>query len=858
MLPYEAQCQPETACHLCRRRKVKCDRAYPACNECVQRDQVCSYPAGALKPGPKLGTMQRRKRQRKEIRSRHDGEDQPEWDARAVRSSLAAASNEETEHLDDDRLGSNASGSPRTNCSSDRPRSFSRSREWASLPPIKTGSARDDAAHNNDGGTTKESVASLNIHDLSFILHPSHEGPSPGKDSVTTVSGIFEQQESALVEAISAALDVDSVTLKRAVDVYFDHMVAINLFHEPTFRAKVSSIAIESMLQAQALLVAMLAFAACFYMTTADETDVDGCSYEGQHQQQGEPNPLKPSRFLALAFTKIDAALQECGDEAPPLCLLQALIIATHCQLTLGVRGKAWRSLGMCIRLAYELNLHLVDADRPDRYPAANVDVQQWVEDEERRRAWWATWEMDVFASTIRRTRPAMDWSQMETLLPVEDHYWFQNQPKPSCFMELDAVYRWKVLQESGNESPKAWFLVINSLMKDAQVISSPRSIPRREPAEESQGRHATPQWAGAAGELSSPRQIHCGIYNIYIMTQLARIMIHRYGVFGGRKLNGGGAAPGSQGAAAAAANRGSRSSGTHSPHDGGKLALLQYFEATDNILNILSRSSVDHIRHINPFLSSTIWLASAVQLLRMQFAEDETSRTLIKSKFEALYLTYRRCVSFWDIQTALQQNLEALEAQLERPESTSQNACPKERRQAPHFAIARHSDKHPVIAGGSQGASHKPCSAQLASSANRPSSRSFTDDDRHVLAPELQRGYNPLNNPTASTQDSPARLQDMIPLDYMHMSPQLDRQQPLMCDRISMGELDQAHDTRPPDPAGGFFDPMGMMGYLPHTSRSFMAGAGFANQTPDFGPDWRNLNLLSDIHDLLSGYSSY
>ncbi|EHK25591.1 uncharacterized protein TRIVIDRAFT_133842, partial [Trichoderma virens Gv29-8] len=460
------------------------------------------------------------------------------------------------------------------------------------------------------------------------------------------------------------------------VDVYFDHMVAINLFHEPTFRAKVSSIAIESMLQAQALLVAMLAFAACFYTTTADETD--------------------PSRFLALAFTKIDEALQECGDEAPPLCLLQALIIATHCQLTLGVRGKAWRSLGMCIRLAYELNLHLVDADRPDRYPAVNVDVQQWVEDEERRRAWWATWEMDVFASTIRRTRPAMDWSQMETLLPVEDHYWFQNQPKPSCFMELDAVYRWKVLQESGNESPKAWFLVINSLMKDAQVISSPRMggvRSQRRPRDPTEGdalkklellansvhcfslalpkhlqyRNQYLDFDGrAAGELSSPRQIHCGIYNIYVMTQLARIMIHRYGVFGGRKLNGGGAAPGSQGAAAAAANRSSRSSGTRSPHDGGKLALLQYFEATDNILTILSRSSVDHIRHINPFLSSTIWLASAVQLLRMQFAEDEISRTLIKSKFEALYLTYRRCVSFWDIQTAVQQNLEALEAQLE------------------------------------------------------------------------------------------------------------------------------------------------------------------------------------------------
>jgi hypothetical protein len=40
------------------------------------------------------------------------------------------------------------------------------------------------------------------------------------------------------------------------------------------------------------------------------------------------------------------------------------MILLAHGQLTQGVRGKAWRPLGTCVRLAYELNLNLVDSGR--------------------------------------------------------------------------------------------------------------------------------------------------------------------------------------------------------------------------------------------------------------------------------------------------------------------------------------------------------------------------------------------------------------------------------------------------------------------------------------------------------------
>jgi hypothetical protein len=96
-------------------------------------------------------------------------------------------------------------------------------------------------------------------------------------------------------------------------------------------------------------------------------------------------------------------------------------------------------------------------------------------------------------------------------------------------------------------------------------------------------------------------------------------------------------------------------------------LSRQQYFEAADNILAIVSSSCEAHVQHINPFLLSTIWLAAAVQLVRRYVCRSSMSSSLIKSRFDVLYMTYKRCVDFWDAETALQQNLETLETQLEK-----------------------------------------------------------------------------------------------------------------------------------------------------------------------------------------------
>lgn len=705
-------------------------------------------------------------------------------------------------------------------------------------------------------------------------------------------------------------------------------MVAISLFHEPSFREKINGIVPASHIHC--LMAAVLAYAARFYPTEASvgADHAFGEAAESRHQA---------GYLLNLAFSNIDEALKECDDEAPPLCVLQALIIATHCQLTQGVRTKAWRSLGTCIRLAYELNLHLVDANYSGKDPE-NVDVHQWREDEEKRRTWWAIWEMDVFASTIRRTPPAVDWSQMETLLPVEDQDWFQNRPRASCFMERDPVYRWKALQECGNQSPKAWFLVVNSLMKEAQVISTPRSIPYRTPPGEGQQtrpavKHRPRQArdpvdeatkklellansvhcftlalpahlqyrnqyfgfdARAPGQMLSLRQLHCGIYNIYVMTQLARLMIYRYDVFGGRCPNARRTLdPLSN--PTARTNSTPRSSPASNAYDAENLALARYFEATDNILTIVSRSNEDHIRHINPFLSSTIWLASAVQLLRMEFSRDDISRALIKSKFEVLYMTYKRCVSFWDVHTALQQNLEALEAQLEGPEisvrsiqdrrsnttarPTSHHARADSQARFEAASLQVNNDQMHTGAGITHGKFSKQteivsirhtdpssqketnimhdanCEYSISdSSLQLPhptaalqtpppsvSDTSVPQTQARISQPPLPSASQRVSHAPTPMQNSPSEIQTMPMFNSMHQPPLVDRQQPLTGD----------YNTNN-------YDPLFLMSHTPQPPRGFPSAADGVDGGTDFGHDWRDIDLPSDIRDLLSGFSTY
>lgn len=435
--------------------------------------------------------------------------------------------------------------------------------------------------------------------------------------------------------------------------------------------------------QSCTLFAAMFSFAARYFPVIVLSSD-------GPEEFQNAGKPISSVYFYNLAVELFNKELRRCGDNAPPLSLLQALILITFNEIINGVRGVAWRSLGTCVRIAYELQLHLVDAklylnERSGN--DGNADI--WCTNEERRRAWWTIWEFDVFASTIRRCPTAIDWSQNATLLPVSDKLWFQGTRSASCFLELDPTKRWKVLQHSGNDSGMAWFLVINSITRDAHVISnpmvpprdlsgimlaSPRAFTRNDidtTDEDSSTKLAVLENCISCFTLAlpnslkyrdaflkfdssdshggeSPRMYDSFRQSIHIMTQLARFMVYHYACF----------------------RKSTSQADDESPSTflvmTSERAWVGYLEATDSIIQMVKNCSPNHVRYGHPLLANTVWIAAAVQLVHKSVASSLIEKQLAQSKYDLLRLYYNQYKDFWGFPSTLLDNLDTLEARLE------------------------------------------------------------------------------------------------------------------------------------------------------------------------------------------------
>jgi hypothetical protein len=475
-------------------------------------------------------------------------------------------------------------------------------------------------------------------------------------------------------------------------------MTSFSLFRQSHFRRKI--LAIKSQSQLNALLASMFSFSSRFLNEdyAINQSSLDGSRLESMTKH-----------FSKLCLEYLDEAFEECEDEKPNLCLLQALTLSTFQQLIMGARGRAWRSLGTCVRVAYELNLHLIDTEKIcHEMPFIDNDADAWCLEEEKRRTWWAIWEMDTFASTVRRCPTAIDWSQNETRLPTDDDLWLRGEPQSSCFLDPNPINRWKVLQQCGSQSPKAWFIVVNSLMREAQQLSSPRAVypfgsstDRSKPNSKTAtafNRKNCEEISQSLGVLENALQCfsfalpqslryrdehlrfppngtnisllmrNSSIYSIHIMTQLTKFMMYQHAVFGGGRRAHVQVIPAS---GKKVQTPPEDRSGTRTPEPDPE-GLSRYIEAADAVLMIVTRSTDDHIKYVNPFLSSTIWLAAAVQLVYKFFAPLGTNTRLTESKSEVLRLNYTQFVEYWRTSVNLQKNLESLENALERFHSHS------------------------------------------------------------------------------------------------------------------------------------------------------------------------------------------
>lgn len=439
------------------------------------------------------------------------------------------------------------------------------------------------------------------------------------------------------------------------MDLFFEYMTAFSLFRPHRIQEKFQKMA--SIVEAQALIASMFAFSARF-APSGDFNDYP-----------------TPAYFSDMTTKLLERAIVDSGDNSPPLWILQASVLDTFYHLTRSVRSRSWRLLGNCIRLAYDRKMHLLDLNSPARAEAHQSEhdhVADWPMLEEQRRCWWAIWEMDVFASTIRRLPTAIDEKQNFTLLPMPDECWFTGVNQPSCFLAEDINERWKGLPRVSNTSPKAWFIVINSLMHDAQrLVYNPGTS--KSGLTNSQRDDLTiisnslycataslPAELKYSGEMldfrtkrsaadANFRQYHSDIYAIHNMTQLTQFMVFH------NKLCS--QAPWSITPQDAGENSTSR------PFD--HASWSNYMKSAEAIVSIVRNSDHSHFKSVNPFLNNTLWFAAAAQIACVVFGPSSYGRALLRSNYELLALTIDQFIEFWASIDILRPRLQKIESAL-------------------------------------------------------------------------------------------------------------------------------------------------------------------------------------------------
>ncbi|KAK4943082.1 hypothetical protein LTR10_017281 [Elasticomyces elasticus] len=388
-------------------------------------------------------------------------------------------------------------------------------------------------------------------------------------------------------------------------NLYFENVTSLSLFHRPSFDSMVYKTLPPE--QSVALLAAMSAISA--HYAQPDKSN-------SQSHSQPTTNNLSPQRFYKLAWTTIQEQLENHEENKPPLYLLQALILIALYECIVSAKGRSWRTLGICVRIAHELELHLTDQYLQGQSLAQQkVSQDIWTRKEELRRAWWILWQLDIFVSTVRRQPTLIHAAEYATLLPVSDKSWYAGVTQPSCFLDLDPFLRSRNLVECGNESGLAWYIVAISLVRDAHAIANPTV-------------HHQSANASDVPSAASDLTVHGSARRFEQPTDSQKL----------RTVLG---------------------------FNNDAVSWDKYISAAGEIVRVLRHAGPDHIRYGHPLLASTFWIVAAVQLFHLVFSENDMQKQLAESNFDLLRLTLTQHNRFWNTSDTLVKNLDTLQSRL-------------------------------------------------------------------------------------------------------------------------------------------------------------------------------------------------
>lgn len=166
------------------------------------------------------------------------------------------------------------------------------------------------------------------------------------------------------------------------------------------------------------------------------------------------------------------------GTDTGTLKWLQGCILLAYYNQSCNMSRGCDLSVVTCVKLAYELQLHTIDDEKDEEdIPSNALGLETWILKEERRRAWWATWELDGFDSVAFRQPFAIDKARVFVKLPVSDTAWFSGVPVKSAVFNPNLLQCWKVLKDSPNDDERAWFLIGNYIALIAFELCQQRKV---------------------------------------------------------------------------------------------------------------------------------------------------------------------------------------------------------------------------------------------------------------------------------------------------------------------------------------------------------------------------------------------
>ncbi|KAK1447359.1 hypothetical protein CMEL01_09198 [Colletotrichum melonis] len=262
--------------------------------------------------------------------------------------------------------------------------------------------------------------------------------------------------------------EIPTEVATELVNLYFDKIQAwLPLLHRPNFFARYivdGSFHKERLLQVSLeeglLLYGIFALAA---------------RHSNNEYFQGLSPPNRGDNFAEWAIQYYGRLRS--SDSETTLEYLQGCVLLAFYLYTAGPSHQAWILTGVCVRLAYDLDVCCMDEEDGGNEMAST----KWSAEEERRRAFWLIWEIDTFASILSMRPRGLNSQRIIVRLPVSDEAWFSNNPCESPVIPLNPTQVWRVLLDSPNKDERAWFLVANYLMALAYEAASGQQKSQRE-----------------------------------------------------------------------------------------------------------------------------------------------------------------------------------------------------------------------------------------------------------------------------------------------------------------------------------------------------------------------------------------